>query len=74
MTVVGSVQRVDAAAIGLDRLVGERLAWVNVTREFLLGVRPLPLPTERVMLELLEGQAVDAALLDVLAELRESGF
>src|SRR4051794_38823066 len=48
------------ADIGLDRLVGDRLAWVNVTREFLLGVRPLPLPPERVMLELVEGQAVDA--------------
>src|SRR5690242_4828010 len=31
------------ADIGLDRLVGDRLAWVDVTREFLLGVRPLPL-------------------------------
>jgi EAL and modified HD-GYP domain-containing signal transduction protein len=31
------------ADIGLERLVGDRLAWVNVTREFLLGVRPLPL-------------------------------
>jgi EAL and modified HD-GYP domain-containing signal transduction protein len=62
------------ADIGLDRLVGDKLAWVNVTREFLLGVRPLPLPPERVMLELLEGQEVDARLLDVLAELRESGF
>ena len=28
-------------------------------------MRPLPLPPERVMLALLEGQAVDAALLDI---------
>lgn len=62
------------ADIGLDRLVGEELASVNVTRELLLGVRPLPLPPERVMLELLEGQAVDDELLEVLAELREAGF
>ena len=62
------------ADIGLERLVGEKLALVNVTREFLLGVRPLPLPPERVVLELLEGQLVDDELLDVLAELHGCGF
>ena len=62
------------ADIGLDALVGEHKAWVNVTREFLLEVRPLPLPPERTVLELLEGQAVDDELLEVLRELREAGF
>ena len=62
------------ADIGLDALVGDRKAWVNVTREFLLEVRPLPLPPERTVLELLEGQAVDAELLEVLGELRAAGF
>jgi EAL and modified HD-GYP domain-containing signal transduction protein len=62
------------ADIGLDALVGDRKAWVNVTREFLLEVRPLPLPPERTVLELLEGQAVDAELLEVLRELRQAGF
>ena len=62
------------ADIGLDALVGDHKAWVNVTREFLLEVRPLPLPPERTVLELLEGQAVDAELLEVLRELREAGF
>ena len=62
------------ADIGLDALVGDHKAWVNVTREFLLEVRPLPLPPERTVLELLEGQAVDDELLEVLRELREAGF
>ncbi len=62
------------ADIGLDALVGDRKAWVNVTREFLLEVRPLPLPPDRTVIELLEGQAVDAELLDVLDELRDAGF
>lgn len=62
------------ADIGLDALVGERKAWVNVTREFLLEVRPLPLPPERTVIELLEGQAVDAELLEVLEEARAAGF
>ena len=62
------------ADIGLDALVGERKAWVNVTREFLLEVRPLPLPPDRTVIELLEGQAVDDELLEVLGELRDAGF
>ena len=62
------------ADIGLDALVGDHKAWVNVTREFLLEVRPLPLPPERTVIELLEGQAVDEELLDVLGELRAAGF
>ena len=40
----------------------------------LLGVRPLPLPPERTVIELLEGQAVDDELLAVLGELRAAGF
>ena len=62
------------ADIGLDALVGELKAWVNVTREFLLEVRELPLPPERTVIELLEGQEVDDELLAVLGELRGAGF
>ena len=39
------------ADIGLPRLVGARPAHVDVSREFLLTVRPLPLAPERVVLE-----------------------
>src|SRR5687768_15200896 len=45
--------------VGLKRLVGSRRAWINVTREFLLSVRPLPFSPRRVVLELLEQQQVD---------------
>jgi c-di-GMP phosphodiesterase len=62
------------ADIGLDALVGDRKAWVNVTRDFLLEVRPLPLPPSRTVIELVEGQRVDAELLEVLDELRAAGF
>ena len=40
------------ADIGLERLVGDSRAFINVTRDFLLKVRPLPMPPERVVLEL----------------------
>lgn len=60
--------------IGLGELVGEHPAYLNVSREFLMTVRPLPLPPERVVLELLENQLVDDDLLATLAELKEAGF
>jgi len=60
--------------VGLLDLVGESLAYVNVSRDFLLSVRPLPLPAGQVVLELLEDQVVDDALLDVLEDLVEQRF
>ena len=60
--------------VGLSDLVGENVAYVNVSRDFLLSLRPLPLPPRRVVLELLEDQVVDDALLSVLDDLTGDGF
>jgi EAL and modified HD-GYP domain-containing signal transduction protein len=60
--------------VGLLDLVGGGLAYLNVSRDFLLSVRPLPLPARHVVLELLEDQVVDGELLEVLEELVEQGF
>jgi c-di-GMP phosphodiesterase len=60
--------------VGLFDIVGGALAYLNVSRDFLLSVRPLPLPPQRVVLEILEDQIVDAELLAVLDELVEQGF
>lgn len=60
--------------IGLDRLVGPVPAFVNVSREFLLAGEPLPVDPDRVVLELLENQHIDEALLSSMRALRESGF
>jgi len=62
------------ADIGLERLVGNQCVHVSVTREFLLKVRPLPLPPERVVLELVGEQTVDAELLVALRDAAEAGF
>jgi c-di-GMP phosphodiesterase len=60
--------------LGLDLLVGDRPAHINVTRDFLLRVRPLPLEPHRTVIELVEDQVVDAALVEVLAEAVDAGF
>ena len=59
---------------GLQRLVGERRAFLNVDRDFLMSFRPLPLPTDRVVLELVEDQLVDDELVEVLTDLVRSGY
>jgi EAL and modified HD-GYP domain-containing signal transduction protein len=60
--------------IDLERLVDQRRAWINVTREFVLGGLALTIPPDRVVLELLEDQLVDGALIDALGKLRTSGY
>ena len=60
--------------LGLDLLVGDRSAHINVTREFLLDMRPLPLEPRRTVLELVEDQKIDTALIDVLEEAVDAGF
>jgi EAL and modified HD-GYP domain-containing signal transduction protein len=42
--------------MGLERVVGTRRAWLNVSRDFLLGGLARALPRTRVVLELLEDQ------------------
>jgi EAL and modified HD-GYP domain-containing signal transduction protein len=60
--------------IGLERIVGQQRAWINVTRDFLLQRLAHSLPPERVVLELVEGQLIDEALLGAMAELRDIGY
>jgi EAL and modified HD-GYP domain-containing signal transduction protein len=60
--------------IGLDNVVGERRAWLNVSRDFLIGGFARALPRSRVVLELLEDQKVDDALLECLEDHRAHGY
>ena len=60
--------------IGLERIVGDQRAWINVTREFVLQGLADSLPPERVVLELVENQLVDEALLERIAQLRDAGY
>jgi c-di-GMP phosphodiesterase len=62
------------ADIGLERLVGDSRAYINVTRDFLLKVRPLPMPPDRVVLELVGSHSADPELLDALRDARDAGF
>ena len=60
--------------IGLEKIVGPHRAFINFTRNFLLGPFCELLPADRVVLELLENIRVDDQLLNRLRALSSKGF
>src|ERR1700704_396747 len=60
--------------IGLERIVGDRTAWINVSREFVVKGLAQTLPAGKVRLELLEDQMLDEQLIASLAELTSEGY
>jgi EAL and modified HD-GYP domain-containing signal transduction protein len=59
---------------GLEELVGKKLAFINLPRNFIVGDKPLPLPKDQVVLEILEGIEVDDDLLGAAHRLRSEGY
>ncbi|KAF0107712.1 MAG: putative signal transduction protein containing EAL and modified HD-GYP domain, partial [Chloroflexi bacterium] len=60
--------------IGLENIVGDSWAFINLTRNFLLGKYPIPLPANRVVLEVLEDVKSDCELVKAVGDLRNAGF
>ncbi len=60
--------------IGLENIVGEKLAFINMTRSFLVGELPLPLMKEQIVLEVLENEVPDEQLTSGLEGLVQSGY
>jgi EAL and modified HD-GYP domain-containing signal transduction protein len=60
--------------IGLERIVGAHVAWINLSRESVLSGIATMLPANVAGFELLEGQQVDEALLSAVGDLREQGY
>lgn len=62
------------AEIGMERLVGDYLAFVNLPGRFLAEPDLLPLPPERLVLEVLETVDVDAVVISGMRALSQRGF
>jgi EAL and modified HD-GYP domain-containing signal transduction protein len=60
--------------IGLEKIVGSNLAFINVTRDFILGNHCKSLPKDRVVLEILENTVPDAELFKVLGDMHNTGY
>ncbi len=60
--------------IGLESLVGTKRAFINLTRDFILQDYTAVFPTDRVVLEVLEGIVVDAELIEAVRALSHQGY
>ncbi|MEO5573477.1 MAG: HDOD domain-containing protein [Gammaproteobacteria bacterium] len=60
--------------IGLENIVGEKMAFINLTRTFILGSYLFPFPQTRIGLEILEGIRVDADIVESVRKLSEQGY
>lgn len=60
--------------IGLESIVGEHHAFINLTRAFLVGEYPLPFPPHKAGLEVLENIAVNEELVKGVCKLSERGY
>ena len=59
---------------GLDSIVGNNLAFINLTQELLIDDLIQVLPQERVVLEVLENVAVNEQLIDAVRKLSSQGY
>jgi EAL and modified HD-GYP domain-containing signal transduction protein len=60
--------------IGIGALVGDRMCFVNLTREFLVGQLPLPFDHKQVVLEVLETVEIDDEVVAGVASLVAQGY
>ena len=60
--------------IGLDAIVHDKMAFINFTRDFVLGDSTTISPANRVVVEILEDVVVDAELLEAVRTLSEQGY
>lgn len=60
--------------IGLATITDGRIAYINLTREYLIGELPLPFEPDNVVLEILEDIKVDAQLIEGLKALTAQGY
>jgi len=60
--------------MGVETLVQHHCAFINLTRDFLLGEIPFPLPAGKIVLEVLEDVAVDDELVDSMKRLKKEGY
>ena len=60
--------------IGLERMAGRAVAFINVTRDFIVGNHCRALPAGRVVFEILEDTPIDLELLNAVNALTRDGY
>lgn len=59
---------------GIEKIVGKHIAFVNMTRSFLIKGDPLPFAQDQVVLEILEDIAADVEVVAAVEKLVEQGY
>ncbi|MFV2059184.1 MAG: EAL and HDOD domain-containing protein [Gammaproteobacteria bacterium] len=60
--------------IGLTKIIGKHLGFINLTRSFLLGIYPLPECQDQVVLEILEDIEIDDQIIAAVKKLSQKGY
>lgn len=60
--------------MGLNNIINRSKAFINITRNFVLGNYPILLPPDRTVIEIPEAVATDQEFLTGLSGLREAGY
>jgi c-di-GMP phosphodiesterase len=62
------------AEMGLDRIVGNKKAFINLTKNFFLEKYPIPFLPDQVVLEIPENTQVDEELTQAIKTFKQRGF
>lgn len=60
--------------IGIEKMVGKHLAFINLSRDYVLGNPDLPFPPDNVVLEFLENITVDDEIINALQQLKQRNY
>ncbi len=60
--------------IGLNNIVGDKLGFINLTRNFVTGSLPLPGAEDRLVLEVLEDIELDDSVLNGIQRLKQKNY
>lgn len=60
--------------LGIERVIGKHVAFINLTRSFILDDEPIPASQGKVVLEVLEDIEVDEELLEGIRHLKSKGY
>jgi len=59
---------------GLTNLIGDKLGFINLTRNFIVGSLPLPAEQDRLVLEVLEDIELDKMVLNGILKLKQKNY
>lgn len=60
--------------LGIDRVIGNKIAFINLTKNFILTDDPLPFTQDRVVLEILEDVVVTDEIIEAVKKLVAQGY